>query len=243
MSTVGEMSRSSYMAFKLGQQNSVFASLNTQGLFGDGQNNSLFSGSSIFVNRSDLNLLKSAISKQLAEKKDTFTELDSYTDTANKFYTGFFTNTKDLQSSSKTLANTDFSSGKTEDIVKSVKQFADDYNKTNSFLKDNAKLSSRISNLAMSFDSAKYSRNSLESIGVNVDSSGKLSVDEAKLSSALSENSKEVGNILGKKGLANQTYNKVAAAMDNSADLVPFPSIANKAPNGLMPGLLLDFFV
>lgn len=236
MMTVGSMSRNAYLTFKLGQTNPLFANISNQtsslfpssGLFGSVGNNSA--------------LLQNALSNRLEEQKDTITKLDEYNKASDKFYSGYFPVMNDLKSSAEKLKGTDFSSGQNSEIIDSVKNFADDYNSAVDFFNNNSKVSSKVANLAASFSSSKYSGRALESIGIDVDSKGKLSIDEERLSAALTEDSGKVQAALGQKGLAGQAFNKVNNSVANAADLVPFPKFSNQAANGMMQGLLLNMF-
>lgn len=239
MMTVGSMSRNAYLSFKIGQTNSTFANIaNTKNPLLPSGN--LF-GSNFGTSNSN-DLLQNALSKQLEQSKDAITKLDDYTKTSNKFYSGFVPKMDELKKSSENLRSTDFSSGKTADIVSSVKDFADKYNSAANFLNDNKELSQKIANLATSFESPKYNAKGLSSIGINVDNKGMLSVDEAKLSSALSTDASKVGSLLGEKGLASQTAGKATAALNNSTDMIPFPQLSAQQKNNFMQGMLLDIY-
>ena len=73
-----------------------------------------------------------------------------------------------------------------------------------------------------SFKSTKNSSNSLSEIGITVGDDGKLSINEEKLSGAVKSDAKKVKNIFsGSIGIANETYNKVQNAMNNSKNLYP----------------------
>lgn len=236
MMTVGAMSKNAYLTFKLSQTNPTFANISNQ-------TSSLFPSTDLFGSASSNNtLLKDALSNQLAQQKDTVAKLDEYNKTSDNFYSGFFPAMDNLKTSAESMKKTDFSSGKTTDIIDSVKNFASDYNGAVNFFNDNAKISTKIASLATSFSAPKYNGNALESIGVNVDSKGRLSIDEAKLSSALTADADKVGELLGQKGLASQALNKVTSSVANSTNLIPFPKISNQAANGLMPGALLDLY-
>lgn len=107
-------------------------------------------------------------------------------------------------------------------IVNAVKDFAGDYNKVVNFLSNNSDKSAKIESLANSFKSTKYSSSSLSSIGITVGYDGKLSVNENTLKNAISEDFKNVKDILGgTSGTAAQTYTKVQEAMNNSKNLYP----------------------
>ncbi|MGL5270557.1 MAG: flagellar filament capping protein FliD [Selenomonadaceae bacterium] len=217
-----------------------------------------------------------AISKLLSEKiatqKKDIASLEEYSKNSTAFYKDFNALTSELKNSSLALKNTDFtlstptaSTGTTTGttttttgtttadkdkqiaaIVANVKDFASDYNKLGAFFQDNAKLSSTTSNFATSFKAAKYNERAYESIGINVDSSGKLSVDEKKLTAALNSDSKSVGQLIGGSGLAGTAYNKTNAAVNVSDNLYPALKLSGSASNlnsmGALLGLTLDFY-
>jgi flagellar hook-associated protein 2 len=107
-------------------------------------------------------------------------------------------------------------------IIDAVKSFANDYNKVVDFLDENSSKSNKIKSLADSFTSTKDSSKSLSSIGITVESNGKLSVNENNLKDAIGKDYKNVKNILsGSSGTATETYNKVQNAMSNSKNLYP----------------------
>lgn len=213
-----------------------------------------------------------AISKLLSEKistqKKDIASLEEYSKNSTAFYKDFNALTSELKNSSLALKNTDFtlstptaSTGTTSGttgtttadkdkqiaaIVANVKDFAADYNKLGSFFQDNAKLSSTTSNFATSFKAAKYNERAYESIGINVDSSGKLSIDDKKLTAALNSDSKSVGQLIGGSGLAGTAYNKTNAAVNVSDNLYPALKLSGSASNlnsmGALLGLTLDFY-
>ena len=213
-----------------------------------------------------------AISKLLSEKiatqKKDISSLEDYSKNSTAFYKDFNALTSELKNSSLALKNTDFtlstptaSTGTTSGttgtttadkdkqiaaIVANVKDFAADYNKLGSFFQDNAKLSSTTSNFATSFKAAKYNERAYESIGINVDSSGKLSIDDKKLTAALNSDSKSVGQLIGGSGLAGTAYNKTNAAVNVSDNLYPALKLSGSASNlnsmGSLLGLTLDFY-
>lgn len=107
-------------------------------------------------------------------------------------------------------------------IVDAVKKFANDYNKVVNLLDKNSDKSTKLESLADSFKSTKNSSSSLSEIGIAVGDDGKLSINEDKLKSAVKSDAKKVKNIFsGSNGIANETYNKVQNAMNNSKNLYP----------------------
>lgn len=113
-------------------------------------------------------------------------------------------------------------------IVDAIKKFADDYNEVISFLKDNSNKSSKIENLAYSFNTNKFLNSSLSSIGMEIDSSGKINVNEGTLKSAVQNDINNVKKVLGNSsGIANTAYDKVNEAMKNGKNLYPAFEMTN----------------
>ena len=111
---------------------------------------------------------------------------------------------------------------KQDDRLTSVQNFIRDYNNAVSYLNEN-KFSQKISPLNQNDELTK----SLNEIGISVNSSGELSVDEKTLSAALQNNSEKVGATLGSDGLAGQLEKEVDRVNQQSENL--FPSIVDYA--------------
>lgn len=240
MSTISAISRNAYLTFKLSQENSSFASIVNRS---SSANNLL--GTSKFPGMdlsSNTDALQAALSNRLTEQKDTITRLEDYHKTSDAFYSKFFPKMNDLNESANTLKKTNFSENATSNVLSNIKQFASDYNQTVTFLGENSKTSNNISNLSTSFASPKYNSRAFQSIGIDVDTTGKLNIDEGALTSALRTDPTRVKQLLGSDGLAGQTYNKTNVAINNAANLVPFPKLSNSVTNGLFSGMLVDLF-
>ena len=109
-----------------------------------------------------------------------------------------------------------------DDRLTSVQNFVRDYNNAVSYLNEN-KFSQKISPLSQNDELTK----SLNEIGISVNSSGELSVDEKTLSAALQNNSEKVGETFGSDGLAGQLEKEVDRVNQRSENL--FPSIVDYA--------------
>ena len=244
VNSVTSMGINSYLTYKTSQTNSAFASIaNIKTDVTNTNSSNSFLNPSQYSPKSSNDLLKDALSSRLAEQKKTLTTLKDYKQKSEKFYSNFFPEMNDLKTSASTLAATDFSSKDTSSIVKNVKQFASDYSSTVNFLTTNKSVSTGVSNLATSFSSTKYNSRAYDSIGIKVDSSGRLTVDETKLTSALSSDADRVKELLGgSNGLASKTVGRVNVAENTASNLVPFPTISNRAYNGITQGMLLDIF-
>lgn len=129
-------------------------------------------------------------------------------------------------------------------VLKSVQQFAKDYNAVVNTLNSHAGKSSAIENLASSFGNIKFQSSSLSSVGINVDGAGRMTVNAEKFQSALQKDPGKVGNLLGSSGgLASTTYRRVSEAVVNSGKLVQPPKSVYNRFTGSTAGLLLDISV
>lgn len=120
---------------------------------------------------------------------------------------------------STTIAKNTADDSKTVDAVK---KFAESYNSALAFLTKNSNESPALSSLAYSFSTTRFQSGALSKIGIAVDSTGALSVNESKLTSALQNNRGDVEKALGgASGLATSAYGKAVNAMNNSRNLYP----------------------
>lgn len=177
---------------------------------------------------------------------------------AQSFYGDFYSDMSDLESSSKALRKIDYDHDKPKKIIEKVKNFAEDYNSAIDTFKENEGLGSGVRDLGIEFGETKFKSRLYAQIGLNVDNSGKISVDEDKLKQAIKDDPDRVKELLGKKGLGGQTKKKVSEALKGAGDLVSVPksftqpdssSYLGRSTLGLMypgmmyPGLMFDFFI
>lgn len=243
VNSVTSIGINSYLTYKTAQTNSSFAAITNQTNSGKASSSSSFFSAGQYGAANNDDLLKNALNNRLTEQKQTLATLKEYQEKSDKFYSNFFPEMKDLKASAKTLADTDFSKADKSTIVNNVKEFASDYSSTVNFLTANKSVSTAASNLAASFSSTKFNSRAYDSIGIKVDTSGRLTVDEKKLTSALTSDADRVKELLGgSNGLANKTAVRVDAAINNASNLVPFPKLSNRAYNGITQGILLDIF-
>ena len=175
--------------------------------------------------------------------------LASYATTSKTFKAELGSTLSDLKSSAAKVAKMDFNVGsasaatssttsgtstsaasttntKLTDALKNIESLVDNYNTAVSFFSDNSSVSARVKSFATSFSDTTYNANTYAKIGINVDSStGKLSIDETKLSKALQETPDRVENLLGSNGLAGKAEDKVQRAEAQSSKL--FPSVSS----------------
>ena len=206
--------------------------------------------------------LLDVISQRLSEQKSDIAALEDYSKKQSSFSENFSKLSGALKKSSVSL-QTDFAAAAkttttntttptagtdpTSKLISSIKDFATNYNNMTQFFKDNSNLSTNVKNLAASFSDTKYNSRAYASIGIAVDSSGKLSVDEDKLRSSLQSDAAKVENLLGKSGLSAKAAKKTDAAINIKDRL--YPSLALKTKSNfldssslLASGLTLDFY-
>ena len=99
--------------------------------------------------------------------------------------------------------------------LNAVQNFVRDYNNATKYLNEN------------SLNRNEDLKNSLNEIGISVNSSGELSVDKETLTNAIQNDSKNVENILGSDGLAGQLDKDVERVNRQGENL--FPSIVDYA--------------
>lgn len=116
-------------------------------------------------------------------------------------------------------------SDKLQSAMDSVKNLVKSYNEATSLFQDNAEVSKRIGNMATMFADATYRADNYASVGITVDGKGKLSIDEEKLATALTENPGKVERIMGKDGLAGKAESHMSVANSQKDKL--FPSVSS----------------
>ncbi len=171
----------------------------------------------------NLSLTNTQTAKDAVYKLDT----TSYTSASNTVSLG----QSGLQATLKAAGETTIGQNRpdAQAVVKAVKTFAQDYNKTLSFLNSNSSLSRPVSDLAYSFSTSRFSAGSLSDIGILVDSAGRLSVNEGKLTTALQQDPSKVRSVLGGRGgLAEQAYTTATNNLTPSQNLLPPPKISNE---------------
>lgn len=102
-----------------------------------------------------------------------------------------------------------------DERLNAVQNFVRDYNNAAQYLNEN------------SLNKNEELKNSLNEIGISVNSSGELSVDTKILTDALQNNSKNVSEVLGSDGLAGQ-IDREAQRVDRQGENL-FPSIVDYA--------------
>ncbi|MBP2632183.1 MAG: Flagellar hook-associated protein 2 C-terminus [Firmicutes bacterium] len=247
VNSVTSLSQSSYLTYKTGRSNRAFFSISTS-LYRSKNDDtsdlrSTFFTADQYSSSRNTNLLEDALTKRLAEQKQTLATLKAYSEKSDKFYSKFFPTMSNLKTSANTLADTDFSASDKSSIMKDVKQFTSDYNSTVDFLANNASTSTGLLKLSISFSSTKFNSRAYGSIGIKVDTSGRLSVDEAKFAASLADAPDQVNQLIGgSHGLAAKTMRQTKIALTNTNNLVPLPTISKKAYNSVTQSMLFNIF-
>ena len=233
MSTISSMARNTYTAYK---------SLGTSAMFGNSSGSSAWSAYSSSSADSSNAVLTGlmGISSSKAEL------LSTYNSAAKTFKTDFGSAMSALKTSASAMKSLSFKPGEGEqyaimtktaedgstvteysDSLKktlgAIKDFVGDYNEAIGFFNENADVSARVKNLASAFSDTTYRSGTLSKIGISVNSSGKMTINESKLAQALVDDPGQVETILGKGGLASKAESNVSLA-NAQADRL-FPSV------------------
>ncbi len=252
VNSVTSQSSVSYLKYATSKSNSIFKSADTSA---SNSNSYLFGSSSSsspnsylldsLSSTSDSSLWKSIFSDSSSNQTAILATMKEYTKTSNDFYSSFASAATSLKSSSSKLAETlNSSKSSTSDIVDSITSFANDYNDATKLFTENSDVSTALSGLANSFSNGtKNSSNVLSSIGITVDKSGQMTVDQTALTDAVNNNYDAVTSALGgSTGLADQAYSKITLAINNTSNLVPFPDLTSLTSSSSSLGLLADMY-
>jgi len=178
----------------------------------------------------------SGVSSSAAGLVSSYNEAKSTFDTQFKAYMG------DLQKSVQTVRKMsyDFSaddikeaadgtktySDGLQNAIDNVRQLVSDYNDALDLTSEYSSVGKRMESLHKSFADTTYRADTYKQIGISVDSkTGKMSVDEDKLATALTENGDRVKTALGANGLAGKAEQHLTEANNQSDKL--FPSLQN----------------
>lgn len=133
---------------------------------------------------------------------------------------GAITNTTSTDDKGVTTTTTTYSKD-LQAAIDTVKNFVNDYNSAVKFLGEHSPISKRIDQLAKTFGDTTYRASIYESIGLNVNSNGSLTIDESKLANAIVNAPDKVSSILGKDGLAGKAEDHISFANSQKEQLFP----------------------
>ena len=122
------------------------------------------------------------------------------------------------------------------DAVKAVTDFAEKYNNAIGFFANNNDVSARVGRMQTMFADTTYRKANYESIGINVGSDGKLTVDEDKLANAIANDPNKVSSVLGRDGLSGKAESHISTA--NAMRDRLFPSARTLIGNDLSAAAL-----
>lgn len=132
----------------------------------------------------------------------------------------------------------------TANVLASVKDFASKYNSVVDFLNKNQAASTSVNVMAKSFGNTKYLTDSLSQVGIDVDSSGRLTVNENRFSDAMKTDPAKIDRIIGSGGgLASAAKQKADAALMTSRNILQ--STSNRSTTrfyGSPVGVMMDFW-
>lgn len=108
-----------------------------------------------------------------------------------------------------------------DDIVAAVKDFANKYNDTVSYMSANASRGSGVANQLEAFKRMIPTEQGLKTLGMKVDTNGKLQVDEDKLKDALGEIYNHVKETIGGQyGIADRVGSRATYVLDSPVDKI-----------------------
>lgn len=119
-----------------------------------------------------------------------------------------------------------------DDIKTAMTDFADQFNKTMSFLESNSSRSSTVENHLASMKRSLLTSNALKTVGLSTDAYGRLHVDEKGLDKALNETYSHVKETMGGQfGIAERVGSKASSVLDTSVDKIMGNGSSSKKTN------------
>lgn len=120
-----------------------------------------------------------------------------------------------------------------EDIVSAVNDFADKYNSTISFLQSNSNRGAGVARQQASLERALPTEGALKTLGMKVNTTGKLEVDDEALTKALTDGryNSVKETMGGTYGIAQRMGSRATNILDSSIDTVAGSSKTSSATN------------
>lgn len=209
-----------------GSTSSTSGASSTSSTSGTSSSNSAssVSTSSFLLNyKQKLTDLETASAKLQAGNKDNvYSKYESALDALSK------ADTEDAQKAAKAKVDK-----AREEIVSAVNDFADKYNSTVSFLRDNSNRGAGVSRQLASLERAMPTEGALKTVGMKVNTSGKLEVDDETLTKALTDGryNSVKETMGGQYGIASRTGSRASSILDSSIDTVVSSSRTSSASN------------
>lgn len=206
-------------------QNKVNSTSSTSGSKKTGSTSSVdTSSSSVFLMNYQMQLtdLEAASAKlQLSKEDNVFSKYESALSDLNKAVTD----------DERKAAQEAVDKAK-EDIKTAMTDFADQFNKTMSFLESNSSRSSTVENHLASMKRSLMTNNALKTVGLSTDAYGKLHVDEKGLDKALNESYAHVKETMGGQfGIAERVGSKATSVLDSPVDKIVGSGSSTKGTN------------
>ena len=257
MPTINNMLGGTYSLYKSSYANgTLFSNFNASNSNKQDSISSLWSSFNSYKSNaasalSGLSMISSNVSSLVA----------SYDSTKKTFYSEFDDTMSNLQKSSDNIKSYDFNVGanaltstETTDVdgnktttstrnealtaaLKAVEQFASDYNDAIDFFNNNSDVSKRIGRMGTMFADTTYRNGNYNSIGLQIQSDGKIKIDEERLTKVLTEDAdnyakavengedrtfrSKVAEVLGKDGLAGKADDHISTANSQRDRLFP----------------------
>lgn len=164
------------------------------------------------------NAFNSEFDESMTALKESADKIKSYNFNVEK--DGAITNTTSTDDKGVTTTTTTYSKD-LQAALDTVKNLVDNYNGAIKFFGDNSSVSKRVEMMANTFGDTTYRASIYNSIGLNVGSDGKLSIDESKLADAIVNDPDKVSSILGKDGLAGKAQSHIDFANGQKDRLFP----------------------
>ena len=133
---------------------------------------------------------------------------------------GAISTTTDTDKNGVTTTTTTYSKD-LQAALDTVKNFVDDYNSAVKFFGEHKDVSKRIEQLAATFADTTYRSANYSSIGLQTNSDGSLTINEAKLADTILNDPDKVSSILGKDGLVGKTESHISFANSQADKLFP----------------------
>jgi len=174
--------------------------------------------------------------------------VNSYNEAKSTFQTQLKAYMGDLKNSAQTVRNMSYEfsaqditeaedgsktySDGLKNAIKNVKHLVSDYNDALDLTSDYSSVGKRMESLHKSFADTTYRADTYKQLGISVDSkTGKMTVDEDKLATALTENGDRAKTALGANGLAGKAEQHLTQANNQSEQL--FPSMQSMFGNSI----------
>ena len=232
MPTINSMLTGTYSLYKTAQNNGTLFQSNKN-------NNDMFQR--VFSASQDANNTLSGLQGVSANTKEL---ISSYEEARTEFNEGFDDAMGALRKASSAIKSMNFNVGndaltttenedgtttttKSKELteaLKSVEDMVKSYNEAIDFFTENSAISKRVGRMQTLFSDTTYRADSYGSVGISVNSStGKLSIDEEKLTKTMMESPERVSRVLGSDGLAAKAESHMSIANSQKNQL--FPSV------------------